>query len=134
MTLGESGPGGGGACISCPDSRKGAQTVWRREPADPTNARLWSDHRAWPGPRVSVHICFISTKPSERNNRNLSKITYLEKGLRRVHLTVSFFFFNFYLLIYFIFGRAGSSLPLWVSLVAARGLLILVSPLVQRGF
>ena len=95
MTLGESGLGGGGACISCPDSRKGAQTVWRREPADPTHARLWSDHRAWPGPPVSVHICFISTKPSERNNRNLSKITYLEKGLRRVHLTVSFFFLTF---------------------------------------
>ena len=94
MTLGESGPGGGGACISCPDSRKGAQTVRRHEPADPTDARLWSDHRAWPGPPVSVHICFISTKPSEHNNRNLRKITYLEKGLRRVHLTVSFSFFK----------------------------------------
>lgn len=41
------------------------------------------------GPPLSVHICFISTKPLESNNRNLGKITYLEKGLRRVHPTAS---------------------------------------------
>ena len=96
------------------------------------------DYGAWLGPPMSVHICFISTKPSERNNRNLRKITYLEKGLRRVHLTVSFLKKKkktklLFIYLFLFLAVLGIRCCMWVSLVAVYGLLIPVaSPVAWR--